>query len=481
MVGKVMEIFGQNIQTDYRPDWLFLKSRSRSLQFFFDPEQILDMLSVNLLPVDAARRAAGEFVKTARLLQSSGMAPEEEVNAFWVPGRIEVLGKHTDYTGGLSLVAALERGVAVMVGNLEGEGISVFDAGRSSAVIINESTMASDDTDTRWGRYPRAVWRRLQDNFQLTPKGLGLGLSSNLPPAAGMSSSSALMVAVYLALHARYNIAAHPRFLEAISTLYELADYIGHIENGQTYRMLQGDAGVGTFGGSQDHAAILAGQARHISMFSFLPTRHVEDVALPGAYVFCIGCSGVQARKTGEAKEKYNSLSRLVGELVEVWARRVGRRPVSLAAVFDDPDFSVARFLADVPAGPDRETLERRLLQCYGEVREVIPACVAALKSENMTLWGDLVDRSQHMAEELLGNQVPETIFLTREARRLGAVAASAFGAGFGGSVWAMIDRSAASQFLEQWRNVYLGAFPQHGEMAEFFIDATGPGAFAVG
>jgi len=48
---------------------------------------------------------------------------------------------------------------------------------------------------------------------------------------------------------------------------------------------------------------------------------------------------------------------------------------------------------------------------------------------------GVLIDRSQDGAERLLGNQVPETIALARLARDLGAVAASAFGAGFGGSV----------------------------------------------
>ena len=61
--------------------------------------------------------------------------------------------------------------------------------------------------------------------------------------------------------------------------------------------------------------------------------------------------------------------------------------------------------------------------------------------------FGKLVDESQVAAEELLGNQVPETISLAKHARALGAYAASAFGAGFGGSVWALVSRSEAEQF----------------------------------
>ena len=55
------------------------------------------------------------------------------------------------------------------------------------------------------------------------------------------------------------------------------------------------------------------------------------------------------------------------------------------------------------------------------------------------------------MAERLLGNQVPETISLASTARALGAAAASAFGAGFGGSVWALVPEADAHAFASDW------------------------------
>jgi galactokinase len=62
---------------------------------------------------------------------------------------------------------------------------------------------------------------------------------------------------------------------------------------------------------------------------------------------------------------------------------------------------------------------------------------------------------SQAEAKSLLDNQVPETVALARSARELGAFAACSFGAGFGGSVWALVDRDAEA-FARRW---HAGAF----------------------
>ena len=89
-------------------------------------------------------------------------------------------------------------------------------------------------------------------------------------------------------------------------------------------------------------------------------------------------------------------------------------------------------------------------------------------------------DRSQAAAELWLGNQIPETIALARLARTCGALAASAFGAGFGGSVWALVQEAEAPAFLEQWRSRYLANFPDRLPKAEFFPTSAGPPLFKV-
>ena len=61
------------------------------------------------------------------------------------------------------------------------------------------------------------------------------------------------------------------------------------------------------------------------------------------------------------------------------------------------------------------------------------------------------------------------TIALAESARKLGALAASAFGAGFGGSVWALVRRSEADDFLDAWRQHYTECFPERADDAELF------------
>jgi galactokinase len=100
---------------------------------------------------------------------------------------------------------------------------------------------------------------------------------------------------------------------------------------------------------------------------------------------------------------------------------------------------------------------------------------VKALERGDLAALGEAVDRSQRAAERFLGNQVPETIELARSARALGARAASAFGGGYGGSVWALVDSSDAGAFRSAWESIYHRRFPEtRGD--EFFITGAGPG-----
>ena len=120
-----------------------------------------------------------------------------------------------------------------------------------------------------------------------------------------------------------------------------------------------------------------------------------------------------------------------------------------------------------------------RVEHFYVESREIIPKVSELLAAGAYSEIGDLVDRSQQHAELLMGNQVEETIFLQRSAREIGAIAASAFGAGFGGSVYAIVQTSEAEQFLSEWRIIYRSRFPQHDLTSDFFT--TRPSQIVLG
>ena len=90
---------------------------------------------------------------------------------------------------------------------------------------------------------------------------------------------------------------------------------------------------------------------------------------------------------------------------------------------------------------------------------------------------GEPVAQSQALAESALRNQIPETSYLARRATELGAAAASAFGAGFGGSVWALVRNARCPASCPAWRDDYLARFPERRSRAEFFPSSPGPAA----
>jgi galactokinase len=145
--------------------------------------------------------------------------------------------------------------------------------------------------------------------------------------------------------------------------------------------------------------------------------------------------------------------------------RAIVRDPVRAAAATD---------------GFESSDLVARLDQFAAETFEIIPAAGDALERGALVALGELVDRSQRGAELLLGNQVPETFHLTRSARSLGAVAASAFGAGFGGSVWALVPRRDAQRFMQCWQETYEARFPEPAARSAFFVTAAGPAAMRL-
>jgi galactokinase len=149
-----------------------------------------------------------------------------------------------------------------------------------------------------WTNYAITVVRRIARNFPGPLRGAEIAFASDLPPAAGLSSSSALVVSIFLAIADLNALGAHEEYRRAIAGADDLAGYLGAVENGAAYRTLSGDRGVGTFSGSQDQTAILCSRADALVQYSFAPVRFERSVPLPADHVFVIGASGVLAEKT---------------------------------------------------------------------------------------------------------------------------------------------------------------------------------------
>lgn len=405
-----------------------------------------------------------------------------EAMALRVPGRIELLGKHTDYAGGISLTCASTRkmtGVAVRTEQPVFEMIDVSSGQRMALSLTPPPEMQG------WYAYPSAAARRLLSHAPTPTSGVRLVFRGDIPSASGMSSSSALLVLSALALFLVPEVAANPRLKESVGSTGELCAFMGAIESGYDFGSMTGGSGVGLRGGSQDHTAIIMGREGVVGLFGYHPVQRLHTLAWPDDMRLLVGVSGVSAPKATSARERYNNASDLARRIGEEYARRHGISPAVLGAVIEASAFEESEVIELIDSiatsAEDRTALWHRFAQFHDECTVVIPGAVEAWESADWSTFGQMVARSQQMAHEWLGNQVPETVRLVEMALESGAVAASSFGAGFGGAAWAMARKSDADTVLRTWSGVYREAFPAHRMRSDFFFDEAGSGVQVVG
>ena len=425
-----------------------------------------------------AKRSLFDLV-LSRFLQVS---PQDHsttgLHAWWVPGRLEVFGTHTDYAGGRTLVCAVPRGFAVVARARADGTVRVWDARREQDVALAPDRLRADSLTvpyTGWRNYADVVTRRLARNFQGAALGADIVVASDLPRASGMSSSSALVVAIATVLARVAGLESRAEWRDNIAGPRDVAGYYACIENGLSFGTLTGDAGVGTHGGSEDHAAIVTGRPGHLTAFAFVPMRTIDVVPVPGQWRFVLTPSGVAAQKTGLAREAYNRLAGGTRVLLDLWHSASPVVVPSLSAALvtrarpsdsSAPRSAASDRLRDLVRrsnveGWTRDALERRLDHFIREDAR-IPDAIVAFRNGDTSQVGQLAEESQQDAETLLGNQIAETCALSRTARTLGAFAARSFGAGFGGSVWALVERERAESFARSWH-------------ADAFVASAGP------
>nr|MBA2302910.1 galactokinase [Acidobacteriota bacterium] len=284
----------------------------------------------------------------------------------------------------------------------------------------------------------------------------------------------ALIVSVATAAVRLGHLESHPQWSANLQGLLDLAGYLACVENGRTFGTLAGDAGVGTHGGSEDHVALVCGVSAHLSAYAFAPIRSLGHVRVPDHWRFVVASSGVPAEKAGASMAAFNRLSREAAILLELWNESQAPAGSLGAAMTSDADAPrrLAGLVRDVAVtGCTAEMLARRLSHFIREDARVLDA-MRAIDAADRAALGLLASASQADAEMLLENQLPETVALARAARALGAHAACSFGAGFGGSVWAVVEREAAEGFPARWLSGYRSPYLAR---AEAFVAQPGP------
>jgi galactokinase len=340
--------------------------------------------SAGMSPADAQARSA-IFENLLRELRALDDGPMDRPCAFFVPGRIEVLGKHTDYAGGRSLLCAVERGICLAAAPRADAQIHVIDAARNLETRFAFEPR-QEISSGHWSSYAVTVARRIARDFPAARTGAEIMFSSDLPRASGISSSSALVIAIFSALAEINSLSQIDAYQRVIRTCEDLAGYLAAVENGFEFASFSGDSGVGTLGGSEDHTAILCCRVEHLRQYSFCPTRLEREIRMPERHSFVIAASGVEADKIGAARDSYNRCSLAARKIFALWRAATKRDDASLGAVLTFGASSRERLFQIISESADAEfppeVLLKRLAQFVEESAEIIPAASQASREE---------------------------------------------------------------------------------------------------
>jgi len=322
------------------------------------------------------------------------------------PGRVNLIGEHIDYHGLAVLPMALERTVRVAyraradalirAAGAPGYGYREFPWARALQPVAagdweNYLRAAAQLVGARWSRY----WD--------TPRGVDAAVTGDVPPAAGLASSSALLVAFSLALLGANGIEAG--FEELMEVLPD------------------GEQFVGTRGGGMDHAAVLGSRAGCASLIEFEPLS-VRHIRVPREWSFLVAHSLVTAEKSGAARVAYNARRQAGAQA----PRRLGA--ASYREVLEGRTPAELMALA-------RERLQSEeeidsFLHTTSEAWRVAEA-TAAMERGDAAVFGRLLAESHASLRDRLKVSCRALDKLVDSAMQSGALGARLTGAGFGG------------------------------------------------
>lgn len=357
------------------------------------------------------------------------MASDSEVRVVRAPGRVNLIGEHIDYHDLPVMPMALTRGVEIRY-RARGDGRIVL---RNADHRFEPLDLLIEEDPPRaapghWGNYVRAAAAAACELASPHAYGGFEGVvHSDLPPAAGLSSSSALVVATALAIldthgDPEFTPPSRPRLAALLA---------------------RGERYVGTAGGGMDQSASLGGRAGAVLRVTFDPVGWTfRDV--PEGWAVVVAHTGVHAEKSGAAQRAYNDLRRR-GEVARD----------ALAAAFD----TASRFgaLRAVATTDDLLAAAVRLLDLPTAAvaahvlteADRVDTAWSALARADLHAFGEAMDASHTSLTERCGVGHPRLDALVAEARRAGAVGARLTGAGFGGCIVALTEAHGADRMVD--------------------------------
>jgi galactokinase len=336
------------------------------------------------------------------------------ISRFSAPGRVNLIGEHTDYNNGLVLPFAIDARTDVAVARNDDGVVRVVSAQRPESVRALEVRDIEPGGEMDWSSYPFGVfWALTEAGYQLG--GVDIAISSNVPVGAGLSSSAALECAVTLGLA---SVFGHDVPLEDIARLAQRAenDY------------------VGIPCGLMDQMASSVCRAGHVLFFD-VGAGTMENIpfdpAAAGLTVLIIDTKAHHSLADGEYAKRRASCERAASIL-------------GVSSLSDIPFESLDETLARL----NDDELVRRVRHIITE-NERVRRVVAQLRTADPAEIGPDLTASHVSLRDDYEVSAAELDVAVDAALEAGALGARMTGGGFGGSVVALVAADAADAIGE--------------------------------
>ena len=365
---------------------------------------------------------------------------------FFAPGRVNLIGEHTDYNGGFVFPCALSFGTYILLSKNDEQKIN-FRSLNMEAVYSLELTQLSEPLPNKaWANYPLGVFAQFIKRGVAITQGYDILFWGNVPAGAGLSSSAAMEVVTAYALN------------DLLGTNYGLAD-LAKIGRAAEHEF------AGVMCGIMDQFASAHGKVDHAIYLNCDTLEYdLVPVKLDGIKVVVTNTHSPHKLDSGSFNDRVRQCQLAVEQINSV-------RPIQYLAELSQVDFD------QVKDAITDETAHRRARHVVGEVQRTKDA-VEALKNGDIVKFGQLMNQSHVSLRDDYEVTGPQLDALAEAAWKIDGVLGSRMtGGGFGGCTVSLVREEAIPAFIEKVGAEYT---EKTGLTADFYIAEIGDGAHRV-
>lgn len=367
-------------------------------------------------------------------------------DVFFAPGRVNLIGEHTDYNGGFVFPCALSFGTYILLSKNDEQKIN-FRSLNMEAVYSLELTQLSEPLPNKaWANYPLGVFAQFIKRGVAITQGYDILFWGNVPAGAGLSSSAAMEVVTAYALN------------ELLGTQYGLAD-LAKIGRAAEHEF------AGVMCGIMDQFASAHGKADHAIYLNCDTLEYdLVPVKLEGIKVVVTNTHSPHKLDSGSFNDRVRQCQLAVEQINAV-------RPIQYLAELSQVEFE------QIKDAITDEIAHRRARHVVGEVQRTKDA-VEALKNGDIVKFGQLMNQSHVSLRDDYEVTGPQLDALAEAAWKIDGVLGSRMtGGGFGGCTVSLVSDEAIPAFIEKVGAEYTA---KTGLTADFYIAEIGDGAHSV-